>query len=70
MMLVIGYKSLKDLKGKIGEELRYKETSVFGNEYKDNGTFTVAHRPLVTKDGGREFFAKVTVENGLIKKVK
>jgi hypothetical protein len=69
MMLLIGYKSKKELKENIGKPLSYQETSMFGNEYKSNGTFVAAHRPYVTKSPGREFFAEITMENGLIKKV-
>ena len=49
--------------------LRYIETSLFGPEYSDNGTLTVANRPHITGIG-REFFAQVTMANGLIKGVK
>jgi hypothetical protein len=44
-MLVTGYKSKKELKENIGKPLKYKETSLFGPEYRDNGAFVVAHRP-------------------------
>ena len=69
-MLVTGYKSKKELKENIGKPLIYQETSIFGAEYKDNGKFVVAHRPYVTNLSGREFFAEVTMSNGLISKVK
>ena len=68
-MLVTGYKSKKELKASVGEPLVYEETSLFGSEYVSTGEIVVAHRPLVTKLPGREFFAKVTMENDLIKKV-
>jgi len=69
MMLLMGYKSKKELKSSIGDQLDYMETSLFGNEYLNDGTFLAAHRPAVTKLGGREFFAEVTMVNGLIAKV-
>jgi len=69
-MLVTGYKSKKDLKAAIGKPLKYRETSMFGAEYKPNGKLTVAHRPHMTPIGGREFFAQVTMVNGLIAKVE
>lgn len=69
MMLLIGYKSKKELKANIGKPLSYRETSAFGPEYKHNGTFVAAHRPYITRGEGREFFAEITMENGLIKKV-
>lgn len=68
MTLVVKYPSKKELKAKIGEPLRYIETSLFGPEYRPDGVLTVANRPHIT-GMGREFFANVTMENGLIKKV-
>lgn len=68
-MLVTGYKSKKELKASVGEPLKYQETSMFGEEYSPNGTFVVAHRPRVTGLPGGEFFAKVTMVDGLIKRV-
>lgn len=68
-MLVFNYESKKALKESIGKPLRYIETSMFGPEYRDNGVLTGANRPHITGKG-REFFANVTMENGLIKGVK
>lgn len=70
MVLLTGYKSKKELKEQIGKPLRYSETSMFGTEYTPNGTFTAAHRPALTTLPGREFFASVTMKNGLIHKVE
>jgi hypothetical protein len=67
-MLAI-YPSKKVLKENIGNPLKYRETSMFGAEYKDNGTFVVANRPHIT-GMGHEFFAQVTMQDGLISKVK
>lgn len=69
MTLVVKYQSKKAMKEQIGSRLRYIETSIFGPEYRDNGVLTVANRPHITGIG-REFFAQVTMENGLIKGVK
>ena len=70
-MLVVGYDSKKELKQCIGRKLQYVETSAFGPEYRSNGTFSVAHRPsLGYWAKGKEFFATVTMENDLIKKVE
>lgn len=69
MMLLTGYKSKKDLKAAIGSRLVYEETSVFGPEYRADGEFTAAHRPQITGLPGREFFARITMAGGLIKKV-
>jgi prepilin-type processing-associated H-X9-DG protein len=68
-MLVFNYESKKALKESIGKPLRYIETSMFGAEYKDNGTLTGANRPHITHKG-REFFANVVMADGLIKSVK
>ena len=68
-MIIFNYPSKKVLKENIGKPLRYIETSLFGPEYILNGTMTGANRPHITGQG-REFFAQVTMENGLIKGVK
>ena len=68
MTMVVVYPSKKELKASVGQRLRYIETSLFGPEYRDNGTITVTNRPHITKIG-REFFAQVTMTNGLIAKV-
>lgn len=69
MLLLIGYKSKKELKGCIGERLRYRETSMFGNEFCENGKFVAASRPGMGARG-REFYAEVTMQDGLIRSVK
>ena len=68
-MLVFKYPSKKVLKENIGKPLRYIETSLFGPEYRRDGMLTGANRPHITGIG-REFFANVVMENGLIKSVK
>lgn len=68
-MIIFNYASKKELKANIGQPLRYIETSLFGPEYRSTGTLTGANRPHITGQG-REFFANVTMENGLIKGVK
>lgn len=66
MLGVAGYKTKKELKAAVGKPLRYVETSMFGAEYKDNGKFPVVGPDAFIK---RSWFAEVTMENGLIKKV-
>jgi len=68
-MLIFNYVSKKQLKECIGQPLDYIETSIFGAEYKETGILTGANRPHITGKG-REFFANVTMENGIIKNVK
>ena len=59
------YKTKKELKNSIGKPLLYQETSMFGPEYNENGTFCmVGPSPY-----SRMWYARVTMENGLIKKV-
>ena len=76
-MMLVHYKTKKELKANVGKPLRYTETSVFGPEYQETGSFPVAHRPLIQGKGGtmlchcceatgREFFATVTMRDGLI----
>ena len=67
-MIIFNYSSKKELKENVGKPLRYIETAIFGPEYRENGKMTGANRPHITGKG-REFFATVTMENGLISKV-
>ena len=68
-MIVFNYASKKELKENVGKRLDYIETSMFGPEYKENGLLTGANRPHITHKG-REFFANVTMKNGLIARVE
>ena len=68
-MIIFNYKSKKLLKEQIGQRLDYIETSLFGEEYRRDGVLTGANRPHITGKG-REFFANVTMKNGLIDSVK
>ena len=68
-MLILNYKSKKELKDQIGKLLDYTETSVFRSEYKPDGIIVGSNRPHSTNNKGREFFAEVTLKNNLIKKV-
>jgi hypothetical protein len=65
-VLVANYKTKKDLKAAVGKFLRYTETSMFGPEFKDNGSFAVVGPSAYD----RKWYAAVTMENGLVKKVK
>lgn len=68
MTMVVRYNTKKELKAAVGQPLRYIETSMFGPEYKSDGTITVAGRPHVT-GMAREFFAQVTMRADRIEKV-
>ena len=65
-MMGASYSTKKDLKANIGKPLRFIETSMFGAEYKENGSFCVVGPDPYTN---RKWYAQVTMENGLIKKV-
>lgn len=69
-MMIFLYTSKKELKENIGKSLKYQETSMFGSEYKENGSLTGCNRPSITGIKGREFFANVIMKNGLIEKVE
>jgi hypothetical protein len=65
-MMGASYPTKKALKESVGKPLRYIETSMFGPEYKENGKFCVVGPCPYTK---RKWYAEVTMEEGLIKKV-
>jgi hypothetical protein len=68
-MLIFDYPSKKELATQVGKPLRFRETSVFGPEYRDDGVLTGCNRPHITGHK-REFFANVTMRDGLIAAVK
>lgn len=65
-MMGATYKTKKELKSNIGKPLFYIETSMFGKEYKEDGEFAVVGPCPYSK---RDWYARVTMEKGLIKKV-
>lgn len=75
-MIVLNYPSKKDLKTHVGEPLDYTETSLFGAEVSTNCTVVGSNRPQIktlpfaSQRGSREYFAKVTIKDGLIAKVE
>ena len=64
-MMAATYPTKKALKESVGSELHYVETSMFGPEYKANGSFAVVG-PAPYQ---RKWFAQVTMVDGLIAKV-
>jgi hypothetical protein len=63
--MAASYKTKKELKTAVGKRLKYVETSYFGPEYRSTGSFcVVGPSPYV-----RRWYAKVEMENDLIKKV-
>jgi hypothetical protein len=67
-MLIFDYPSKKVLKENVGKPLRFRETSLFGAEFRENGRLTGCNRPHMTGHK-REFFANVVMSDGLIKSV-
>jgi hypothetical protein len=66
-MMGASYPTKKALKESIGKPLHYVETSMFGPEYKTDGTFCVVGPCAHTN---RKWYASVTMANGLIAKIK
>lgn len=64
-MLGATYKTKKDLKENIGKPLIFVETSMFGLEFKENGTFAV----VGPDPNHRKWYASVTMKDGIIEKV-
>ena len=64
-MMGATYKTKKVLKESIGQSLRYVETSMFGEEYRANGTFCV----VGPSPYQRKWFTSVTMKDGIIAKV-
>lgn len=69
MTLIAIYPTKKNLKDNIGKPLRYQETSLVGRDYDANGELVVCNRPHITGIG-REWFATVKLEDGIIKSVR
>ena len=72
-MIILNYQSKKELKENVGQGLKYTETCTdfgFPPEFKTDGSFAGCNRPQDPRGtGSREFFASVTMEDGLISKV-
>lgn len=64
-MMAANYKTKKALKESVGQYLKYTETSLFGAEYKSNGTFCVVGPSPYC----RKWFAEVTMEDDVIVRV-
>ncbi len=72
-MMILNYATKKELTAKIGQPLDYTETSMFGEEFKADGSFPGCNRPSINPragEGWREFFARVTMTAGRIEKVE
>ena len=66
-MMGASYPTKKACREAIGKAFKFVETSLFGAEYKGDGTYTVVGPCPYTK---RNWYAHVTVTNGVISKVK
>ena len=65
-MLGATYPTKKALKENIGKPLHFQETSMFGQEYTDDGQFAVVGPDAYRS---RKWYATVTMQNGVIAKV-
>jgi len=65
-MMAASYKTKKACKESLGEAPRFVETSMFGPEFKGDGTYTV----VGPEPYDRKWYAQVTVTDGVISKVK
>ena len=65
-MMAAHYPTKKALKESVGQSLRYEETSLFGEEYKPNGSFCV----VGPSPYERKWFAEVTMADDKIARVK
>lgn len=65
MMGIVGALTKQELKTKVGQVPEFIETSMFGPEYKGDGTYAVVG-PSPMK---RKWYASIVIENGLIKRV-
>jgi hypothetical protein len=66
MMGISGFNTKKELKAAVGSIPRFIETSIFGNEFKGDGSYTVVGPdPYIRK----KWYATVTITDGLINKV-
>lgn len=65
-MLVALYKFKKHLKASVGEPLRYRKTPIFGTGYTTDGELYV----VGPSKHDRQWYAQVTMKDGLITKVK
>ena len=66
-MGIYGFKTKKELKTAIGTKPNFRETSHFAPEYKGDGVYPVVGPDPYT---ARNWFAQITITNGLISKVK
>jgi hypothetical protein len=64
-MMAALYKTKKDLKAAVGQSLRYRETSMFGEEYGPDRQFAV----VGPSEHQRKWYAQVTMKDGKIAKV-
>ena len=52
-MMILNYQSKKELKENVGQQLKYTETSIFGDEFKSDGTFAGCNRPHDPRGTGK-----------------
>lgn len=69
MLGACGLRTKKDVKALIGKRLdgHYIETSMFKEEYTDNGRVTMVGPDAYSK---RSWYATITITNGIVTKVQ
>lgn len=68
MTLVVYYPSKKELKASVGTRLKASNPSIFDSSVPTNGVVYGCNRPHLT-GFKREFFAQITLQDGVIVKV-
>ena len=69
MTLILQYPSKKALKTQVGKKLDFVDPSPIAKEYTPNGVVFGSNRPHLT-GYKTEFFAKITIKDGIIAKVE
>lgn len=64
-MLVARYKTKKSLRESVGQTLRYQETSMFGAEFTEDGSFAVVGPSAYE----RKWYATIVMKDGKIARV-
>lgn len=66
MMGISGFTSKKELKEAVGQRPHFIETSIFGQEFRGDGSYVVVGPTPYT----RKWYATVTVSDGMIERVR
>jgi len=70
MPLLFLYPTKSHLHKEMGKPLAYEETSIFGAEYKGDGEYYGGGNLSLDWRLGRRWDALITIDNGVISKIK